>query len=107
MPGENLLKTLDYVRQAIKERRTICIENTSVTGSGKTLANFASSILDGTRTCGIYPTNELMQDQQVSLDKYLHRELIRLDSQGLDDIIDVHPHMHSHAQALAWAAGDD
>ncbi len=106
-PYAHQLRTLDYVRQAMEKRQTICIENTSVTGSGKTLANFASAILDGTHTCGIYPTNELMLDQQVSLDKYLHREMIRLDSQGLDDIIDVHPHMRSHAQALAWATGDD
>ncbi len=106
-PYAHQSRTLDFVRHAIKERRTICIENTSVTGSGKTLANFASAILDGTRTCGIYPTNELMLDQRVSLGKYLDKEITLLDSQGLDDIIDVHPHMRSHAQALAWATGDD
>jgi len=106
-PYAHQLRTLDFVRHAIEKRQTICIENTSVTGSGKTLANFASAILDGTRTCGIYPTNELMLDQHVSLGKYLDKEITLLDSQGLDDIIDVHPHMHSHAQALAWATGDD
>ena len=58
-------------------------------------------------TCGIYPTNELMLDQRVSLRKYLDKEITLLDSQGLDDIIEVHPHMRSHAQALAWATGDD
>ncbi|HLZ80547.1 MAG TPA: hypothetical protein VKP04_02875, partial [Ktedonobacteraceae bacterium] len=107
-PYAHQLQTLELVRQAIGERRTICIENTSVTGSGKTLANFASAILDGIHTCGVYPTNELMLDQRVSLGKYLAREdMMLLDSQGLDDIIEVHPHMRSHAQALAWAAGDD
>lgn len=107
-PYAHQLQTLKVVRQAIRERRTICIENTSVTGSGKTLANFASAILDGTHTCGIYPTNELMLDQRVSLGKYLAREdMMLLDSQGLDDIIEVHSHMRSHAQALAWATGDD
>jgi CRISPR-associated helicase Cas3 len=107
-PYTHQLRTLDFVRQAIEKRQTICIENTSVTGSGKTLANFASAILDGTQTCGIYPTNELMLDQRVSLGQYLDKkDITLLDSQGLDDIIDVHPHMRSHAQALAWATGDD
>jgi CRISPR-associated helicase Cas3 len=107
-PYAHQLQTLELVRKALRERRTICIENTSVTGSGKTLANFASAILDGTNTCGVYPTNELMMDQCVSLGKYLAgANMMLLDSQGLDDIIDVHPHMHSHAQALAWATGDD
>lgn len=106
-PYAHQLQTLDYVRQAIKERCTLCIENTSVTGSGKTLANFSPAILDGTRTCGIYPTNELMLDQRISLGKYLDKEILLLDSQGLDDIIEVHPHMRSHAQALTWATGDD
>src|SRR5256885_1096403 len=86
-PYAHQLRTLEHVRHAIKERQTICIENTSVTGSGKTLANFAAAILDGVRTCGIYPTNELMLDQQVSLEKYLHNEIMLLDSQGLDDIV--------------------
>ena len=106
-PFAHQLRTLEYVRQAIRERRTICIENTSVTGSGKTLANFAAAILDGVPTCGIYPTNELLLDQLVSLKKYLHNEIMLLDSQGLDDILDAQPHMRSHAETLAWATGED
>src|SRR5260370_26991996 len=107
-PYAHQLRTLDFVRHAIKKRQTICIENTSVTGSGKTLANFASAILDDTRTCGIYPTNELMLDQRVSLGKYLDKgNITLLDTQGLDDIIDVHPHMRTHAQALACATADE
>ncbi len=107
-PYAHQSRTLDLVRQAIERRQTVCIENTSVTGSGKTLANFAAAILDGVCTCGIYPTNELMLDQRVSLSKYLAKEdMILLDSQGLDDIRDMHSHMRSHAEALAWATGDD
>src|SRR5216110_850401 len=106
-PYAHQSRTLEYVLDAIKNRKTICIENTSVTGSGKTLANFAAAVLDGVRTCGVYPTNELLIDQYVSLyKKFLPREIAILDSQGLDDITAVHEHMRSHAQGLAWASGD-
>jgi len=104
-PYAHQAQTLRYIRQAIEHGETICIENTSVTGSGKTLANFAAAILDGVRTCGVYPTNELMQDQAVSLHPYLERRLEFLDSQGLEDIMAEHAHMHTHAHALSWASG--
>ncbi len=106
-PYEHQVKTLNQVREAIKQRQTICIENTSVTGSGKTLANFAAAILDGTRTCGIYPTNELMLDQYGAIYKHLPDDIAILDSQGLDDIRDEIPHIHTHAHALNWATGDE
>ena len=70
-PYAHQLATLDHIRQAISSNKTICIENASVTGSGKTLANFAAAILDDTRTCGIYPTNELLLDQNFSIENHL------------------------------------
>lgn len=106
-PYDHQRQTLEHVRKAMTNCQTICIENTSITGSGKTLANFAAAILDGTRTCGIYPTNELMLDQYVSIRKHLPGEIAVLDSQGLDDIISDQSHMRTHAHALAWATGDD
>jgi CRISPR-associated helicase Cas3 len=106
-PYEHQLKTLELVREAVQKSQTICIENTSVTGSGKTLANFAAAALDGVRSIGIYPTNELMLDQHVSLkDTFSSQDILILDSQGLDGIVQAQPHMRSHAQALAWATGD-
>ena len=105
-PYAHQAQTLAYIRDAIERCQTICIENTSVTGSGKTLANFAAAILDGVHTCGIYPTNELMLDQGVSLDPYLHKDIALLDSRGLDEIRLEQSHMRSHAHALAWATGD-
>jgi CRISPR-associated helicase Cas3 len=104
-PYAHQTRTLIHIREAIRRRETLCIENTSVTGSGKTLANFAAAILDGVSTCGIYPTNELMQDQAVSLDPYLKEQIGFLDSQGLEDIMAEQGHMHTHAQALSWATG--
>ncbi len=105
-PYAHQAQTLEQVREAIKQNQTICIENTSVTGSGKTLANFAAAILDSVHICGVYPTNELMLDQAVSLISYLNDEITLLDSQGLRDIRDVHPHMRTNAHALHWATGE-
>ncbi len=99
-------RTLDAVRTACQEQTTVCLLNTSMTGSGKTLANFAAAILDGTPTCGIYPTNELLLDQYGSLRKWISDEhLAILDSEGLDAIQAELPYMKSHAHALAWATG--
>ncbi len=107
-PYAHQLDTLQHVRGAIRANNTICIENASATGSGKTLANFAAAILDNTRTCGVYPTNELLLDQYGAIQKHLPaQEIAILDSQGLDDIIKVEKHILSHAQALSWATGDD
>jgi len=107
-PYAHQLKTLELTREAIRTNSTICIENASITGSGKTLANFAAAILDDTRTCGIYPTNELLLDQYGAIQKHLPpAELAILDSQGLDNIMQEEVHMRSHAHALAWATGDD
>ena len=105
-PYTHQARTLECVRKAIEQNQTICIENTSVTGSGKTLANFAAAILDGVHTCGVYPTNELMLDQAVSLMPHLNNEITLLDSQGLRDIREVHSHMRTNAHALHWATGE-
>lgn len=107
-PYAHQIKTLELVREAIRENKTVCIENASVTGSGKTLANFAAAILDDTRTIGIYPTNELLLDQYVSIQKHLSaNEILVLDSEGMDDIMTQETHMRSHAHVLAWATGDE
>ena len=103
-PYLHQVSTLEAVRTACRTQTTVCLLNTSMTGSGKTLANFAAAILDGTRTCGIYPTNELLLDQYGSLARWLS-EIDRaiLDSEGLDAIQAELPYMKSHAHALAWA----
>jgi CRISPR-associated helicase Cas3 len=106
-PYKHQLETLKHVRTALEECQTICIENTSVTGSGKTLANFAAAILDNVHTCGIYPTNELLLDQYVSIQGHLRPNIAILDSQGMDHIMAEQKHMRSHAHALAWATERD
>src|SRR4051794_9916493 len=85
-PYEHQWKTLELVRQAMAENKTLCLINSSVTGSGKTLANFAAASLDGVPTIGVYPTNELLFDQYASLcnSGCLSKDSIAiLDSEGL------------------------
>ena len=106
-PYEHQWETLKHVRAAIELCQTICVENTSVTGSGKTWANFAAAMLDNVRTCGIYPTNELLLDQYVSIRDRCGANIAILDGQGMDDIMADQKHMRSHAHALAWATERD
>src|SRR5437879_1244966 len=64
-PLEHQQNTLVQVEHAMQEKRTLAIINASATGSGKTLANYAYSLLHSpTPTIGIYPTNELIKDQE-------------------------------------------
>ncbi len=73
-PYEHQVQTLEAVEQAIANRATTCIFNTSITGGGKTLAAYAYSILhqnsDYGKVIGIYPTNELIRDQKQTLEKH-------------------------------------
>jgi CRISPR-associated helicase Cas3 len=106
-PYEHQRRTLEAVQKAVATRQTTCLINASVTGSGKTLANFATAILHGTPTVGVYPTNELMTDQWAALVEAMGQDNIRtVDSEGLDDIQQDEPQLRSHAQALAWVTGD-
>lgn len=108
-PLEHQHKTLELVEQAMQEKRTLAIINASVTGSGKTLANYAYSLLHHpTPTIGVYPTNELIRDQERSL---LERgvqsmtDLIRIDSAELDDW-QQRMNQHAHIQVLQTLTGN-
>src|SRR6266480_1979974 len=99
-PMEHQKKTLDAVEKAMRENRTLAIINASVTGSGKTLANYAYSILHPpTPTIGVYPTNELIRDQERSLINRGVDGIIRIDSIELD-IWQQRMGARSHAQVL-------
>lgn len=106
-PLEHQQKTLEEVERAMLEKRTQAIINASVTGSGKTLANYAYSLLHKTPTIGVYPTNELIKDQERALiDRGVNAdELIKLDSVELDkwqQLIQA----HAHAQVLHAITGN-
>lgn len=84
-PLEHQRKTLEQVEDAMREKRTLAIINASVTGSGKTLANYAYSLLHSpTPTIGVYPTNELIKDQERALNERGVKNLIKIDSVELD-----------------------
>jgi CRISPR-associated endonuclease/helicase Cas3 len=105
-PYRHQAKTLELVREALTKSEIICVLNTSVTGSGKTLANFAPAILDGIPTLGVYPTNELIRDQERTLRDYLAEDdVVRIDSDELDHWQDV-MQVHGHAQALQPIVAD-
>lgn len=106
-PMEHQKKTLEAMEKAIQEKRTLAIINASVTGSGKTLANYAYSILHSpTSTIGVYPTNELIRDQERSLVERGVNGIIRIDSVELDHLqkwMDAHSHAQVlHAIASNW-----
>lgn len=106
-PLEHQWNTLREVERAMLGNRTLAIINASVTGSGKTLANYAYSLShDPTPTIGIYPTNELIRDQERALVErgVDANKLIKLDSVELDEwqkLIEA----RAHAQVLHAITG--
>jgi CRISPR-associated helicase Cas3 len=110
-PYQHQADTLRVVEEALDNRQTVCLINTSVTGSGKTLANFAAAVRrgEGARTIGVYPTNELIADQARSLigDGLLRAEdVVKVDSVELDDLQRLYQ-VRSHIEALHRLVGED
>lgn len=78
-----------FVREALESRQTLCLFLVTPTGSGKTLAAYAHSIKTGLPMLGVYPTNELLVDQERALRQEYERtgsnRVIRADSAALDE----------------------
>lgn len=105
-PYQHQHQTLQVVRDAVLNNKSVCILNTSSTGSGKTLANFAASILAGVATIGVYPTNELIRDQEAALSKHLTDfDIVRVDSMKLDEYQDI-MQIRGHTEALQVIMAD-
>jgi CRISPR-associated helicase Cas3 len=105
-PKEHQQKTLEAVECAMRDKRTLAIINASVTGSGKTLANYAYSLLHTpTPTIGVYPTNELIRDQERTLSERGVTGLMRIDSVELD-ICQQHIEERTHVQVLNAIMGN-
>ncbi len=105
-PMEHQSRTLEVVENAMRDKCTVAIINASVTGSGKTLANYAYSLLHKpTPTVGVYPTNELIKDQERALRERGVTELIRIDSVELDDL-QRRIEAHAHVQVLHAITGN-
>ena len=98
-------EVLKKTTEVIEQGKTLCIFLVTPTGSGKTLASYAYSILRDRPTIGIYPTNELIRDQEATLEteyqrvQGLKKSVLRIDSKQLDEWgIDLE--QPSHADAL-------
>lgn len=87
-PYEYQQRVRERVEQALESQETLCLFLTAPTGSGKTLAAYAVPILRGIPALGVYPTNELIKDQERALRPWLDPQneyrLLRVDSQELD-----------------------
>ena len=97
------------VREALARNETLCLFLVTPTGSGKTLASYAYAITQRIPAFGVYPTNELIRDQERSLkprldpdDKY---HLLRVDSRQLDhwqDALDLPQHAQTFERLMNW-----
>ncbi|MDW7991309.1 MAG: type I-D CRISPR-associated helicase Cas3' [Anaerolineae bacterium] len=87
-PYEYQQRVRERVDRALDGREVLCLFLNAPTGSGKTLAAYAVPILRDIPALGVYPTNELIKDQERALRPWLdpHNKyrLIRVDSQELD-----------------------
>ena len=78
------------VKEALEANTTLCLFLVTPTGSGKTLASYAYSILHGMPAMGVYPTNELITDQERALRPEYERVqgwsdwAMKVDSRRLD-----------------------
>ena len=87
----------------------LCLFLVTPTGSGKTLASYAYAINEKMPVFGVYPTNELIRDQERALKKWVDPtndyRLLRLDSQQLDhwqDALDKRQHATTFETLMNW-----
>ena len=99
------------IQEALARNETLCLFLTTPTGSGKTLAGYAYSIETGMPALGVYPTNELIRDQERALEQEYKHVLgwddwvLRVDSRALDqwglDLDESH-HARTLETLLFW-----
>ncbi len=102
-------KIYDLIMESRQNNEFICIFNTAVTGGGKTLASYAASLLHKIPAFGLYPTNELIEDQERALrpefpEKQAH-PLFRIDSRRLDEweaLLERRSHQDTLRTLLNW-----
>lgn len=95
-------QALQLIRQALEKKETLCLFLITPTGSGKTLTSYAYSLQTGQSVLGVYPTNELIRDQEMSLaplyEKFLGWDewVYRIDSKELDKwVLEFEERRHS------------
>jgi len=73
--------------EPLPDHGTLCITNSAITGGGKTLAVYSYGIkhcLSGHKVLGVYPTNELLQDQKRAVCKLFQEIYERPPREGID-----------------------
>jgi CRISPR-associated helicase Cas3 len=97
------------VKTSLKKKETLCLFLTTPTGSGKTLASYAYAINNQLPAIGVYPTNELIRDQERALKPWIDPkdayQLLRIDSRQLDhwqDALDKQQHAQTLETLMNW-----
>ena len=97
------------VEEALRGKETLCLFLTTPTGSGKTLASYAYAINHQVPAFGVYPTNELIRDQERALKDWIDPDgayrLLRIDSRQLDhwqDALDKQRHATTFETLMNW-----
>lgn len=99
----------ERVTEALETNQTLCLFLVTPTGSGKTLGSYAYPINNKLSTIGVYPTNELIRDQEQALQPWIDpnsdHKLLRIDSKQLDvwqDTLDLRQHSQTWETLLNW-----
>lgn len=102
-------RVYELMTQALSQKETLCLFVVTPTGSGKTLASYAYAINHGLPAFGVYPTNELIRDQERALKPWIAPAddygLLRIDSKQLDDWqaqLDLKQHATTLERLLNW-----
>jgi CRISPR-associated endonuclease/helicase Cas3 len=97
------------VQEALTGRETLCLFLVTPTGSGKTLGSYAYTINHSEPALGVYPTNELIRDQEAALRPWIDpnedSRLLRIDSAQLDhwqDMLDLQRHALTIERLMNW-----
>lgn len=97
------------IAEAMERKETLCLFLVTPTGSGKTLGSYAYAIIHQLPAIGVYPTNELIRDQERALKEWIdptdeHR-LLRIDSVQLDrwqDALGEKQHAATFETLMNW-----
>jgi CRISPR-associated helicase Cas3 len=102
-------RVYQLVQEALTRNETLCLFLVTPTGSGKTLASYAYAINHGLPAFGVYPTNELIRDQERSLNPWIdpheNYRLLRVDSRQLDhwqDALGEKQHATTFETLMNW-----